>query len=96
MTINEAVKKLVQTYVKYPSRPLQSETYTGPITLSQYFRLKQVRERRSAPSPADGLAEATVDTTRAFWQTGPGRALNSNAIHRQTRIEKAKEAGQIP
>lgn len=45
VTINEAVKKLVKTYVDYPPRPLQSETYTGPITLSQYFRVKQVRDR---------------------------------------------------
>jgi arylsulfatase len=45
VTINEEVKKLVKTYAKYPPRPLQSETYTGPITLSQYFRLQGVRDR---------------------------------------------------
>jgi len=45
VTINEEVKDLVKTYAKYPPRPLQSETYTGPITLSQYFRLQGVRDR---------------------------------------------------
>jgi arylsulfatase A-like enzyme len=44
VTISEAVKEKMKTYVKYPPRPIQSETYTGPITLSQYQRLKYVRE----------------------------------------------------
>jgi hypothetical protein len=44
VTINEAVKEKMKTYVKYPPRKLQSEVYTGPITLSQYQRLKYVRE----------------------------------------------------
>jgi arylsulfatase len=34
----------MQTYVKYPPRKLQSEVYTGPITLTQYQRLQYVRE----------------------------------------------------
>ena len=38
VTINAAVKELMASYVKYPPRKLQSETYTGPITLSQYER----------------------------------------------------------
>jgi arylsulfatase A-like enzyme len=45
VTINEEVKKLVKTYVEYPPRKLQSETYTGPITLTQYQRLQSVRDR---------------------------------------------------
>ena len=45
ITINEEVQKLVKTYAKYPPRPLQSETYTGPLMLSQYFRLQGVRDR---------------------------------------------------
>ena len=44
VTINEAVKEKMKTYVKYPPRKLQSEVYTGPITLSQYQRLKGVRD----------------------------------------------------
>lgn len=41
---NEAAKKLMKTYVEYPPRKIQSETYTGPITLSQYERFKNVRD----------------------------------------------------
>jgi len=44
VTINEAVKQKMLTYVQYPPRKLQSEVYTGPITLSQYQRLQYVRE----------------------------------------------------
>jgi hypothetical protein len=31
--------------IKYPPRKLQSETYTGPITLSNYQKFKWVREQ---------------------------------------------------
>jgi arylsulfatase len=44
VTFNEEITKLMKTYIEYPPRPLQSETYTGPITLSRYFRLQNVRE----------------------------------------------------
>ena len=44
VTINESVKELMKTYLKYPPRKLQSETYTGPITISQYQRFKYIRE----------------------------------------------------
>jgi arylsulfatase len=45
VTINEEVKKLVETYLKYPPRKLQSEVYTGPITISNYQKFKWVREQ---------------------------------------------------
>jgi len=45
VTINKAIKDLMMTYVKYPPRKLQSETYTGPITLSRYQKFKWVREQ---------------------------------------------------
>lgn len=35
----------MKTYAKYPPRKLQSETYTGPITLSRYQRFKWLREQ---------------------------------------------------
>jgi len=47
VTINAAVKEKVMTYVKYPPRKLQSEVYTGPITLTQYQRLQYVRDMLS-------------------------------------------------
>ena len=41
---NEAVGELMKTYVKYPPRKLQSETYTGPITITKYQRFKHIQE----------------------------------------------------
>jgi arylsulfatase A-like enzyme len=44
VTISESINKLMKTYVQYPPRKLQSESYTGPLTLSQYERFQNVRE----------------------------------------------------
>ncbi len=44
VTINEEIQKLMKTYVEYPPRKLQSEVYTGPITLTQYQRFQHVRD----------------------------------------------------
>ena len=44
VTISEAIKELMKTYVQYPPRKLQSEGYTGPITLSNYEKFQHVRE----------------------------------------------------
>ena len=43
-TIGPETEKLMKTYVQYPPRKLQSATYTGPITISNYERLRTVRE----------------------------------------------------
>ncbi|HEX3656131.1 MAG TPA: arylsulfatase [Pirellulales bacterium] len=45
VTFNKEITDLMKTYIKYPPRKLQSETYTGPITLSEYQRFKFVREQ---------------------------------------------------
>jgi len=45
VTINDAVKNLMATYVKYPPRKLPSEGYSGPITITEYQRFQNVRER---------------------------------------------------
>jgi arylsulfatase A-like enzyme len=45
VTISAAIKDLMKTYVKYPPRKLQSETYTGPITITQYQHLQWVRDK---------------------------------------------------
>ncbi|MDF7799662.1 arylsulfatase [Pontiellaceae bacterium B1224] len=42
--ISESIKDLMKTYVEYPPRKLQSETYTGPITITGYQRFKYVRD----------------------------------------------------
>jgi arylsulfatase A-like enzyme len=44
ITINEEIKNLMKTYVKYPPRKLQSETYTGPLTITQYQHFQHLRE----------------------------------------------------
>jgi arylsulfatase len=44
VTFNRAIADLMKTYVKYPPRKLQSEVYTGPITISQYQKFKWVRD----------------------------------------------------
>ncbi|MGB5224122.1 MAG: arylsulfatase [Arenicellales bacterium] len=45
VTISQAIEEKMKTYVEYPPRKLQSEGYSGPITLTKYFRFKQIREQ---------------------------------------------------
>jgi arylsulfatase A-like enzyme len=45
VTITEAIKGLMKTYVQYPPRKLQSMTYTGPVTISDYERFQWVRDQ---------------------------------------------------
>lgn len=52
---NEAVSKLMKSYVEYPPRKLQSETYTGPITISNYQKFKWVREQLAKDGVNIGL-----------------------------------------
>jgi arylsulfatase A-like enzyme len=44
VAINDAIQTLMKTYVQYPPRKIQSETYTGPITISGYERFQNVRD----------------------------------------------------
>jgi arylsulfatase len=43
--ISEAIKNLMKTYVQYPPRKIQSMTYTGPITISNYQRFEWLRKQ---------------------------------------------------
>lgn len=43
--MTDEMKKVMETYVKYPPRKLQSIGYTGPITISGYQRFDWVREQ---------------------------------------------------
>jgi len=45
VTISGAIKDLMKTYIQYPPRKLQSMTYTGPITISNYQKFQWVREQ---------------------------------------------------
>ncbi|MGE9289590.1 MAG: arylsulfatase [Puniceicoccales bacterium] len=44
VTFSESTSELMKSYVKYPPRKLQSETYTGPITITDYERYQHIRE----------------------------------------------------
>jgi arylsulfatase len=45
VTFNKEMRDLVKTYIQYPPRKLQSEVYTGPLTLSNYQKFEWVREQ---------------------------------------------------
>lgn len=42
--INDAVTKLMKTYIDHPPRKLQSASYSGPITLTGFQRFQHLRE----------------------------------------------------
>ncbi|MBB95423.1 MAG: arylsulfatase [Rhodobacteraceae bacterium] len=52
---NESVSALMKTYVKYPPRQLQSETYSDPATLTQYQRFEYVRDALQKDGVTIGL-----------------------------------------
>jgi arylsulfatase A-like enzyme len=54
--INKEITDLMQTYVQYPPRPLQSEGYSGPITLTQYQRFQNVRDQLEQEGFSLGLS----------------------------------------
>jgi arylsulfatase len=45
VTIAQAIKDLMKTYMQYPPRKPQSAAYTGPITLSSYEKFQWIREQ---------------------------------------------------
>jgi len=45
VTIADEIKKLMKTYVQYPPRKQQSESYSGPITLQAYEKFQWLREQ---------------------------------------------------
>ncbi|WP_158964953.1 arylsulfatase [Chachezhania sediminis] len=53
--VNDAVADLMKTYVQYPPRKLQSETYSGPITITSYQRFKYIRDQLESGGVTIGL-----------------------------------------
>jgi hypothetical protein len=58
----------MKTYIQYPPRKLQSEAYSGPITLSQYERFQHIWEMLGKeginipmPTETEALAAATAN-----------------------------------
>ncbi len=45
VTFNDSISTLMKTYLKYPPRKLQSEIYTGPVTISAFQRLEGLRNQ---------------------------------------------------
>jgi arylsulfatase len=45
VVMQEELKKIMATYIKYPPRKVQSYGYTGPITLSNYERFEWMRQQ---------------------------------------------------
>ena len=45
VTISQSIKELMETYVKYPPRKLQSMSYDGPIELSKYQKFQWLRDQ---------------------------------------------------
>jgi arylsulfatase A-like enzyme len=45
--MGERVKALMESYIKYPPRKLQSDTYTGPITITNFQKFQWLREQLS-------------------------------------------------
>ena len=45
VTFNKAVHELMKTYMDHPPRKLQSEGYSGPVTLTQYQRFQWARDK---------------------------------------------------
>jgi arylsulfatase len=44
VTISESIRNLMKTYVQYPPRKMQSQVYTGPLTIINYQRFQWVRD----------------------------------------------------
>ena len=44
VTISASIEKLMKTYLEHPPRKLQSQSYTGPITITAFERLQSVRD----------------------------------------------------
>jgi hypothetical protein len=65
VTINEAVREKMKSYVDHPPRKLQSEVYTGPITLAQFERLKSVARPSRRKASASRFRRATDERTMA-------------------------------
>ena len=40
---NKATQDLIESYVKYPPRPLQSEVFTGPLEIKQFRNMEKAK-----------------------------------------------------
>jgi hypothetical protein len=47
ITISNAIKELMKTYVQYPPRKMRSQAYSGPVTLTNYERFQFIKDQLS-------------------------------------------------
>ncbi|TWA30911.1 arylsulfatase-like protein [Sinorhizobium medicae] len=45
VSISNAIEELMKTYVQHPPRKLQSESYSGPLTITSYQRFEWARQQ---------------------------------------------------
>jgi arylsulfatase len=45
VTVGDAIKELMKTYVQYPPRKLQSSSYDGPIEITKYEQFQWLRDQ---------------------------------------------------
>jgi arylsulfatase len=69
VTISEAIKTLMKTYVQYPPRKLQSESYAGPLTLPS-MNDSRVFARRSRRKASSCRCRPATDGTRVDGTAG--------------------------
>jgi arylsulfatase A-like enzyme len=55
--MGERVKGLMESYIKYPPRKLQSEVYTGPITITNFQKFQWLREQLAKDGLKLGLPQ---------------------------------------
>ena len=75
--IGQELTELMKTYVKYPPRKLQSESYSGPITLTQYQRFQYVRDMLAK----DGISAEVIDGPQSVvWDEAENRMHVQKAL----------------
>lgn len=66
VVMEQELKKLIATYVKYPPRKMQSYGDTGPITISGYERFQWIRTAEgNKSSGGDQLRESIKSLSKA-------------------------------
>jgi hypothetical protein len=82
VTISDAIKKLMETYVKYPPRKLQSASYSGPLTIT-------VHAPRSA-MPQPNFVPVMPSTSRKTQRSGVSPSTSTLCTLPLTLMAKTK------
>jgi arylsulfatase A-like enzyme len=78
VVMEQELKRIMATYVKYPPRKVQGYGYTGPITLSNYEKFNSVgRHWKSRAFPS--RCQPEIETTLRRRLIGPSRILHGDS-----------------